>query len=101
MIVSAATANLYWLPFEQALAITAEAGFQNIELDLFWENKRWAIAQHLIDVPARRAIQLVEQAGLRVSSIHDPGGVLEESDSARGLVNPALDEYLDAMSCAP
>jgi hypothetical protein len=37
---------LYSQPFEQALDIIAQAGFQNIELDLFWERKEWAVAQH-------------------------------------------------------
>jgi sugar phosphate isomerase/epimerase len=98
---SIATATLYFLPFEQALEIIAEAGFQDIELDLFWERKTWAMAQHLRDVPVRRAVQMVEQAGLRISSIHDGGGVLESSDSITGFINPSLDRYLEAMGYTP
>jgi sugar phosphate isomerase/epimerase len=101
MQLSFATANLYSLPFEQVLQITAEAGFQNIELDLFWERKEWAVAQHLRGVPVQRVVQLVKQAGLRISSIHDAGGVLEGPGSARGLVNPALDQVLSEMGYAP
>jgi len=88
-------------PFERALNIFAEAGFQNIELDLFWERKEWAVAQHLQDVPVRRVVQQVERAGLRISSIHDGGGVLEARDSTEGFINPALDRHLEAMGYAP
>jgi len=94
MQLSVATANLYMQPFERALNIFAEAGFQNIELDLFWERKEWAVAQHLQDVPVRRVVQQVERAGLRISSIHDGGGVLEARDSTEGFINPALDRHL-------
>jgi sugar phosphate isomerase/epimerase len=101
MQLSVATANLYMHPFEQVLGIIAEAGFQNIELDLFWARKEWAMAQHLKDVPVKRVIQLVEQAGLRISSIHDGGGVLENEHSTIGFVNPALDQYLSEMDYTP
>ena len=47
MRISFATANFYFLPFDETLEIIAEAGFQNIELDLFWEWKQWTMAQHL------------------------------------------------------
>jgi sugar phosphate isomerase/epimerase len=101
MDFSVATATFYLQPLEQALAIVAEAGFQNVEIDLFWERKEWAMAQHLRNVPAKRAVQLVEQAGLKINSIHDGGGVLEDSASTTGFINPDLDRYLDAMGYAP
>jgi sugar phosphate isomerase/epimerase len=101
MQLSVATANLYTWPFEQVLEIIAEAGFQNIELDLFWARKDWAIAQHLKDVPVEQAIRLVGQSGLRISSIHDGGGLLEDEHSTFGYVNPAIDQYLDALGYAP
>jgi sugar phosphate isomerase/epimerase len=101
MQLSVATANLYMHPFEQALGIIAEAGFHNIELDLFWERKQWAVAQHLRTMPVERVIQLVEQSGLRITSIHDGGGVLEGRHSTLGFINPVLDRYLDAIGYAP
>ncbi len=101
MQLSVATANLYLRPFEQVLDIIAEAGFQYIELDLFWARKEWAMAQHLRDVPVKRVVQLVEQSGLKISSIHDGGGVLENEHSTIGFINPTLDQYLSTMGYAP
>ena len=101
MQLSVATANLYFQPFERVIEIIAEAGFQYIELDLFWARKEWAMAQHLKDVPVKRAIQLVQQSGLRISSIHDGGGVLENEHSTIGFLNPILDQYLEEMGYAP
>ena len=101
MQLSIATATLYLQPFEQVLEMIAEAGFQNIELDLFWERKEWAMAQHLKDVPVKQAVQQAAHAGLHISSIHDGGGVLENEHSALGFINPVLDQYLDEMGYAP
>jgi sugar phosphate isomerase/epimerase len=101
MQISFATANLFARPFEQVLQIIAEAGVQNIELDLYWMRKEWAMAQHLKDMPVRRVVQLVDQAGLRVSSIHDGGGGLENEHSILGFINPSLEGYLDALGYAP
>ena len=101
MQFSVATANLYFQPFEQVLEIIADAGFQNIELDLFWERKAWGVAQHLRNISVKRAVQLVGQAGLKIGSIHDAGGVLEEDCSTRGFINPDLDQCLNEMSYAP
>ena len=101
MQVSVATANFYFKPFEQALEIIAEAGFRAMELDLFWTRKQWAVAQHLRDVPIPRMIRRVERSGLRISSIHDGGGVLEDKESAAGFINPILDGCLNEMGYAP
>jgi sugar phosphate isomerase/epimerase len=68
---------------------------------LFWVYKKWAMAQHLKDVPAKKVVQLVEQSGLRITSIHDGGGALVSGDSTKGYINPALDNFLDAMAYAP
>ncbi|MBN1372666.1 MAG: hypothetical protein JW987_12065 [Anaerolineaceae bacterium] len=51
MHISFATANLYQEPFEDVLEMIAAAGYDAIELDLFWERKEWAMAQHLRVVP--------------------------------------------------
>jgi sugar phosphate isomerase/epimerase len=101
MRISFATANFYFLPFDETLEIIAEAGFQNIELDLFWEWKQWTMAQHLRDIPVSQAIQSVQRSGLKVTSIHDGGGVLNDHNSTVDYINPRLDEYLDRLGYAP
>jgi sugar phosphate isomerase/epimerase len=101
MRISFATANFYFLPFDETLEIIAEAGFQNIELDLFWEWNHWAMAQHLRDIPVSQVIQSVHRSGLKVTSLHDGGGVLSDHNSVAGYVNPQLDEYLDLLGYAP
>lgn len=101
MLISVATATFYFLPFDEALETIAQAGFENIELDLYWERKSWAMAQHLKGISAREAIHCIAQAGLHVSSIHDGGGVLEDNESIRGYINPVLDDYLDNLGYSP
>ncbi|MGB8253406.1 MAG: TIM barrel protein, partial [Anaerolineaceae bacterium] len=70
-------------------------------LDLFWERKEWCMAQHLRDIPAKQAVRQIEASGLTITSIHDTGGVLESVDSTMEFVDPALDDYLDAMGHTP
>ena len=101
MRISFATANFFFLPFDETLEIISEAGFQNIELDLFWEWNYWAMAQHLRDIPIPNVIQSVHRSGLKITSIHDGGGVLSDHTSVAGYVNPQLDEYLDLLGYAP
>jgi sugar phosphate isomerase/epimerase len=101
MHISIATANFYYLPFDQALAIIANAGFVHIELALYWERGSWAMAQHLRDVTAQQTVRAIERSGLRVSSIHDGGGVLHNPYSTEGFINPQLDAVLDELGYAP
>jgi len=70
-------------------------------LDLYWERKSWAMAQHLKNVSPREVVHCVAQAGLKVSSIHDGGGVLENNRSIQGYINPTLDEYLNHLGYPP
>jgi sugar phosphate isomerase/epimerase len=101
MILSFATANLYQLPFEEVLALIVESGYEAIELDLYWERKQWAMAQHLRGVSPQQIAKLIQSSGLRVASIHDGGGVLEGAESTAGYINPVLDAVLDATGAAP
>lgn len=101
MHTSIATANFYFLPFRQTLEIIAEAGFEQIELDLFWERGPWAVAQHLKGMAAREVVDLIDQSGLKVSSLHDAGGVVDNAHSIQGFINPRLAEYLDQLGYAP
>jgi sugar phosphate isomerase/epimerase len=101
MLISVATATFYFLPFDEALETIAQAGFENIELDLFWERKNWAMAQHLKGISAREAVHYIAHAGLHVSSIHDGGGVLDDNQSIQGYINPVLVDYLDNLGYSP
>ncbi|MBN1373037.1 MAG: sugar phosphate isomerase/epimerase [Anaerolineaceae bacterium] len=101
MHISFATANLYQEPFEDVLEMIAEAGYDAIELDLFWENKTWAMAQHLRGWSAKQVAASIERSGLRLSSIHDGGGVLNDPESVAGYINPDLAETIDALGYAP
>ena len=101
MQISIATANFYFLPFQQTLEIIAEAGFEHIELDLYWERGPWAIAQHLKGVEVREVVDMISRFGLKVSSIHDTGGVVNNAHSIQGFVNPQLKEYVDQLGYAP
>jgi len=101
MHLSFATANLYQDPFEDVLEMIAAAGYDAIELDLFWERKEWAMAQHLRGVPVKQVAAMIERSGLRLASIHDGGGVLDAPDSVNGYINPTLDEMIDALGYLP
>jgi sugar phosphate isomerase/epimerase len=101
MKISIATANLYFLPFQQTLEIIVEAGFGHIELDLYWERGQWAIAQHLKGVGVRQVVDMISRSGLTVSSIHDTGGVVNDAHSIQGFIHPQLREYVDQLGYAP
>ena len=101
MHISVATATFWSLPFEQTLEIIAGAGFEYIELDLYWERGEWAMAQHLKHLETSEVARLVEESGLKVSSIHDAGGVIHGADSIQGFIDPQLEEYLDQLGYAP
>ena len=101
MLISVATATFYFLPFAQTLEIIANSGLTYIELDLYWEKGKWAVAQHLKDLDVREVVRMVNESGLRVSSIHDGGGVIEDAHSTQGFVNPQLSAYLDELGYAP
>ena len=101
MQTSIATANFYFLPFRQTLEIIAEAGFEHIELDLYWERGQWAVAQHLKGSAVHEVVDLISRAGLKVASIHDAGGVVDNAHSIQGFVNLHLEEYLDQLGYAP
>ena len=101
MHISFATANLFFTPFPQVVEVIAQAGFHSVELDLYWQGGEWAMAQHLQGVAPRQAVQWIHQAGLKVSSIHDGGGMLTDAHSMQGYINPALDRYLEQLGYAP
>lgn len=100
MITSVATATYYFLPFEQTLEIIAGAGFQTIELDLYWNKGPWGMAAHLKDYRPREIARRVEACGLRVATIHDGGGMLDARQYG-GYLHPDLRETVEALGYAP
>jgi sugar phosphate isomerase/epimerase len=101
MELSVATANFYYIPFEQALEVIAESGFVSIELDLYWQYDRWAMAQHLKNYQTKNILRAVQNAGLKIASVHDGGGVLLGPDSTKGFINNHLPECIDQLGYAP
>ena len=93
MHLSISTANFYQIPFRRALAAIREAGFEYVELGTFWEGgDNWAAAQHLRGVPPRDVLAMVRDSGLRIATLHDLGGVIE--DGRDSVVAPDTYEYL-------
>jgi sugar phosphate isomerase/epimerase len=93
LYLSISTANFYQLPFPQALAAIRRAGFDYVELGTFWEGgDDWAAAQHLRDVPPAEVLAMVRDSGLRIATLHDLGGVIE--DGRNSIVAPDTHEYL-------
>jgi len=93
MVISISTANLYFIPFEKTLEIYKKAGFEYIELAGYWKGGEWEIAQHLKGMKPRDVIRLVRDYGLKISSFHDMGGVVE--DGAESIVSDLTYEYLE------
>jgi len=92
MLISISTANLYDLPFERVLSIYKRAGYEYIELAGHWRGGEWEIAQHLKGYAPREVIRLVKEAGLKISTYHDMGGVVEAG--AESIVSDDTWEYL-------
>jgi len=92
MMISISTANLYDIPFERVLAIYKRAGFEHIELAGYWKGGEWEIAQHLKGYEPGDVIRLVKDAGLKISTYHDMGGVVEAG--AESIVSDNTWEYL-------
>jgi sugar phosphate isomerase/epimerase len=100
MNIAVATATYYFLPFEQALAIIAGAGFEHIELDLYWEKGPWGMAEHLQGCSPREAARQIEAFGLHVATIHDGSGMMDGPQHGE-YIHPDLRETLDAIGYAP
>jgi sugar phosphate isomerase/epimerase len=101
MLISVGTASFYFRPFHQVLEVIAESGFQCVELDLYWKGGEWEIAQHLKGFTVEETIRSIHALGLRVSSIHDAGGLIQGKGSIAGFIDPSLDRYLDQLGYAP
>jgi sugar phosphate isomerase/epimerase len=97
MLLSVATATFYDTPFSETLRIIKQAGFEHIELDLYWQGgEHWKMAQHLEGIEPHVVVKMIDAAGLQIASIHDGSGVIEnDADSA---IDPSVFEYIECLS---
>lgn len=94
MHISMATANLFHIPFEQALRIIKQSGFDAIELDGYWRGgENWAAGQHIMGIKPNDVLKMVDDSGLEPVSFHDLSGVIE--DGANSAIARGTYEYLD------
>jgi len=93
MNIAISTANLYFLPFEKVLEIYKKAGYEYIELAGYWKGGDSEIAQHLKDIKPKDALKLVHEYGLKISSLHDMGGLIE--DGVESVISQLTYEYLE------
>ena len=76
MLLSISTASFYFMPFEAALDVIAQAGFEAVELAGYCQSGPYETAQHLKGADPRWAVKQVEARGLRIATYHDMGGVI-------------------------
>lgn len=94
MNLSIATATFYYAPFDKALELIRNSGFEYIELDIYWRGgDNWEAGQHLKDIRPREVLKMVRESGLTISSLHDIGGVIYDDDDS--LISPSVYEYLE------
>jgi len=92
MNLSISTGTFYQVPFQKTLALIRKAGFEYIELLPCWKGSHWEMGQHLRDISPAEALKMVEDSGLRISSLHDGGGLLEQGVSS--IVSRSTYEYM-------
>ena len=93
MNIAISTANLYFIPFKKTLEIYKKAGYEYIELAGYWQGGEWEMAQHLKDVKPKDVIRLVNEYGLKISTFHDMGGIIEKGQES--IISPLTYEYLE------
>ena len=94
MITSISTANLFNIPFQDTLKIIKSAGFEYIELAGYWKGGDWEIAQHLKGIPIKDVLQMIDDNGLSISSLHDMGGVIEKDSNT--IISKSTYEYMES-----
>ncbi len=93
MKTSISTANLYTIPFRDTLKIIKSAGFEYIELAEYWKGGDWEIAQHLKNIPVKDVLQMVDDSGLQISTLHDLGGLIENDSDT--IISKSTYEYME------
>lgn len=80
MRIVTATGCFWYRPFEQVLEIIKAAGGRYIEADLYWTRDRWERGQHLKNVSPRDGLEMIRNAGLIPSNVHNVGGLSMRTD---------------------
>jgi len=92
MHLSISTGTFYMVPFAKTLELIRRAGFEYIELLQYWKGGRWEMGQHLRGIPPAEALKMAEDSGLRISSLHDGGGIVEEA--VPSVISRSTYEYM-------
>jgi len=94
MNISISTGTFYQIPFPKALLLIKNAGFEYIELLAYWHGgDGWKIAQNIKDVNPREVLKIVKESGLKISTLHDGGGVID--DKTESVIAKSTYEYLE------
>ena len=79
MNIAISTGTFYSIPFINALDVIKKSGFEYIELLQYWKGgDSWEVGQHLKNVSPKETLKMVKESGLKISSLHDGGGVIED-----------------------
>lgn len=94
MKIAISTGTFYRVPFRRALELIKSAGFEYVELLQYWKGEdAWEMGQHLKGMKPKDVLAMVRESGLRISSLHDGGGVITEGIGS--VVARSTYEYLE------
>jgi len=94
MNIAISTGTFYKVPFYKVLELIKKAGFEYIELLQHWQGgSNWEVAQHLKRISPKETLKLIRESGLKISSLHDGGGVIEEGKES--VVAKSTYEFLE------
>jgi len=78
MNIAISTGTFFNVPFRKALDAIKRSGFEYIELLQYWKGgDSWEMAQHLESIAPKETLKIIKESGLKISSLHDGGGVIE------------------------
>lgn len=88
------TGTFFNTPFVKTLDIIRKSGFEHIELLEYWKGgDSWEMGQHLKDITPKETLKIIKESGLKISSLHDGGGVIE--DGKESVVAKSTYEFLE------
>ena len=94
MNIAISTGTFFSVPFSVTLEIIKKSGFEYIELLQYWKGgDSWEMAQHLESITPRETLKIIKESGLKISSLHDGGGVIE--DGRESIIAKSTFEFLE------